>query len=686
MGVLAQPQSNMDENPETDEVIQPQQDDVRSNDVTSHFHVGLKLDVKDSVGVWAEAEIMKIDLAESAMYVTFTYWGDRWDEWISMNDTDRIADLHMHTYIEGHNPGSKLKLNQRIEVRDSRGKWLETFVIEITPNEVKVHYKGYHPKFDEWLDRSTSRIRSFGRCKQNLGDKQVVQMRRWQVPVVPDSAHPHKVSTGTSEYAQDRERYHRQGNDSGNPEVPVEVNEYTGYLAALARRNLSVQPMEGDGNCLFRSVSHQLYGSDEFHGLVREKCMDYMLANSSFFSQFVVDGAASFHLYIAAKRRDGVWGDDPEIQAICELYSAPCEIWAFDNNSGARKLRTFHENVGAVSSSHGQQERAIRLSYYGGGHYDSVTILPTHSHRGFLVEAPGLAEDRAIKRCHATVAESDRLKEQEADMASAVRVSMEHSESAERQRAEQEIVGQVLEESRRALMQHLCYDEEAAGDGSDQIRGQGGGADVEQEFLLWCVQSEEHERRQKLRHSDPEPDRGSASDAKTAGCGSGEDKKYTLGGAKTMGKSVKDLYAVDGDHEEQTEAQEGKMGSLCSTAAQAKDGPTAGLSDVEGDLMSSVLQSSEREFLEQQLGQFSTPVALSDAEREERDLRLAMEMSRDGEVDETERAIQESMRSFSAGASSSSATGHRVANADRSVNEDYDEDLYLAIQASLGAK
>lgn len=51
-----------------------------------------------------------------------------------------------------------------------------------------------------------------------------------------------------------------------------------------------------------------------------------------------------FPLYLAAKRKAGCWGDDPEIQAICELYNRPAEIWAFDPKSGARKLRTFHES------------------------------------------------------------------------------------------------------------------------------------------------------------------------------------------------------------------------------------------------------------------------------------------------------------------------------------------------------
>ncbi len=36
-----------------------------------------------------------------------------------------------------------------------------------------------------------------------------------------------------------------------------------------------------------------------------------------------IGGATRFKEYIRLKRMDGVWGDDPEIQAICELYDRP---------------------------------------------------------------------------------------------------------------------------------------------------------------------------------------------------------------------------------------------------------------------------------------------------------------------------------------------------------------------------
>lgn len=54
------------------------------------------------------------------------------------------------------------------------------------------------------------------------------------------------------------------------------LDRYEHYRRALGSRGLRVVPVEGDGNCLFRSVSHQVYGDDSHHRLVRARCMDYM--------------------------------------------------------------------------------------------------------------------------------------------------------------------------------------------------------------------------------------------------------------------------------------------------------------------------------------------------------------------------------------------------------------------------
>lgn len=128
---------------------------------------------------------------------------------------------------------------------------------------------------------------------------------------------------------------------------------------------MRVRSVDGDGNCLFRSISHQVYGTEEQHFMIRQRACDYMVIEKEWFNSFVVGNLAEFDQYIEEKRQNRVWGDDPEIQALCEIFDRPAEIYAFSRTRGAQLLRTFHA---ARSTS----RPPLRLSYYGGGHYDSI--------------------------------------------------------------------------------------------------------------------------------------------------------------------------------------------------------------------------------------------------------------------------------------------------------------------------
>ena len=86
------------------------------------------------------------------------------------------------------------------------------------------------------------------------------------------------------------------------------------YETALSLQGLSLFRVSGDGSCLFRVVAHQVYGDNNLHSIVRQKCMDYMQSESEFFCQFVEGGKESFPFYVKDKRRDACWGDDPEIE------------------------------------------------------------------------------------------------------------------------------------------------------------------------------------------------------------------------------------------------------------------------------------------------------------------------------------------------------------------------------------
>ena len=174
----------------------------------------------------------------------------------------------------------------------------------------------------------------------------------------------------------------------------------------IEKLHFFIKKMEGDGNCMFRAVSDQVYGNEDFHNIIREKCMDYLLIEREFFSQFVEGGDKEFDNYINMKRKFGVWGDDVELQAISELYNRPIEIY-----SGSDKpLKTFHENIKEYNLKEKEKNEQnnsikispIRISYHGKEHYNSV--VPTkfdfdiwRSYKDNMInKSPGEYEDEVL--------------------------------------------------------------------------------------------------------------------------------------------------------------------------------------------------------------------------------------------------------------------------------------------------
>lgn len=127
--------------------------------------------------------------------------------------------------------------------------------------------------------------------------------------------------------------YNEDVQDSSNSldvqEKETDLSSHDYFIAALALKSLEVIEIASDGNCLFRSFSHQVYGSDEHHELVREYCMDYMTENSAFFADFIstvenLDKMEAFAKYVVNMRKLKSWGDHLEIQVCRIVYTIIC--------------------------------------------------------------------------------------------------------------------------------------------------------------------------------------------------------------------------------------------------------------------------------------------------------------------------------------------------------------------------
>lgn len=91
----------------------------------------------------------------------------------------------------------------------------------------------------------------------------------------------------------------------------------------MARR---VIPIRGDGNCLFRSVSFSLYGTQERHREIRMRVVERIENNWSRYKDFII-GDTSYGLnvldaqdYKKLMSRDGEYAGHVELHCISELF------------------------------------------------------------------------------------------------------------------------------------------------------------------------------------------------------------------------------------------------------------------------------------------------------------------------------------------------------------------------------
>lgn len=147
---------------------------------------------------------------------------------------------------------------------------------------------------------------------------------------------------------------------------PVEDEELDidAFSHSLEPSGLAIRDVSNDGNCFFRAVSDQLYGTEEYHMKLRERACDYLLAHKDHYQCFV-DDEQSFDDYVADMRADGVWADNLELQAISMVYNVNIRV----HQSGKPSYD--------IRNHLGRNSRAIHISYHFGEHYASVRPLLT---------------------------------------------------------------------------------------------------------------------------------------------------------------------------------------------------------------------------------------------------------------------------------------------------------------------
>ncbi|GAB5591375.1 hypothetical protein Unana1_06275 [Umbelopsis nana] len=84
--------------------------------------------------------------------------------------------------------------------------------------------------------------------------------------------------------------------------------------------------MAGDGNCLFRALSDQYYGTDKHHAEIRHKICQFLRENEGSYQMFVEDDQ-TFSWHVDNMENLGVFGGNMELAAFAKLEKVDIKIY-----------------------------------------------------------------------------------------------------------------------------------------------------------------------------------------------------------------------------------------------------------------------------------------------------------------------------------------------------------------------
>ena len=127
----------------------------------------------------------------------------------------------------------------------------------------------------------------------------------------------------------------------------------------LKAYGLQEKTIKGDGNCQFRSLADQLFGTPDRHVEVRRMVIAQLTRNSDDYSVFVPDDYSD---YVRKMSKDGEWGDHLTLQAASDVYGRRiCVLSTYEKN--------FLIEITPKSRRH---PRVLWLSFWAEVHYNSI--------------------------------------------------------------------------------------------------------------------------------------------------------------------------------------------------------------------------------------------------------------------------------------------------------------------------
>jgi hypothetical protein len=268
--------------------------------------------------------------------------------------------------------------------------------------KLKKQKSSFGGKIGKMMSKAASKIRGIGNNdgkgtsknsnselstgENNEGDRQKKKNRR------------SKERKNKNNDGDDNNSLHREPTAEEIANFEAEINKERIFIQTLQTKGFHIIEIEGDGNCLFRAISHQLYLNEEYHEQLRHLCCEHLKKHSNRFDKFIVD--IKFSEYIQEMSKNGTWADDIEIRAMEELLDRNIHIYSSNSTNPKDYLIPVNENPDEEKLMFGVPP--LNLSYHGQSHYNSIYYdrtplpFPPRSTKVLLNARMALSEGKSV--------------------------------------------------------------------------------------------------------------------------------------------------------------------------------------------------------------------------------------------------------------------------------------------------
>jgi len=335
--------------------------------------------------------------------------------------SSNLDNSNIHVRINDSNSGSmntsRYVTGQQVYVKDEyirqnsgepASKWRPAIILNTSDDGmlVRIHYHNWDSKWDETLNLSTQnhRIRPIESDQITPTSTNNTKRRKpSRRNSVDQSSHTNlqavavsNIDANNSNMTADHEpvgmslsppnngmlvtRYSNNNSRHDNQNM-IDNHENNKNIEELFDKRMKLYGMtivdvEGDGNCLFRAVSHQLYNNESHHLELRHLCVEHMRRHTK---RFEIYCTSKFEDHLKRMALPCVWADYLEIRALEEIIDRLFYIYSPDStevkdSSGEFVVNSEPKpmNINYSEQPLLQDVTPIKLSYHGRSHYNSV--------------------------------------------------------------------------------------------------------------------------------------------------------------------------------------------------------------------------------------------------------------------------------------------------------------------------